>query len=149
MTNGILQPAKISAENIIRPSFDELSADQREAYETLKKQRQEQREEEIKALKEKQEEEDLQAYLASFKVDRQGTGTSQGEIKLPPLLGNSAGSSVSNSLFTPEQVAEIQSHVNFGNEKMYNVLLERDTAKKNTPPPKSSVPHMQIGRAHV
>ena len=36
---GIPQPTKISAENIIKPSFDDLSAEQRESYEALKKQR--------------------------------------------------------------------------------------------------------------
>ena len=78
MTNGIPQPAKVSAENIIKPSFDELSAEHLEAFEALKKQRQEQlealekqRKEEFEALKKRQEEEDRETFLASFKKDRQ------------------------------------------------------------------------------
>jgi hypothetical protein len=38
MSSGIPQPTKVSAENIIKPSFDDLSADQRQSYEALKKQ---------------------------------------------------------------------------------------------------------------
>ena len=43
---SIPQPTKVSAENIIKPSFDELSEDQRQTFEALKKQRQEQIQEE-------------------------------------------------------------------------------------------------------
>ena len=33
----IANPAEIDTENIVKPNFDELSEDQREAYEVLKK----------------------------------------------------------------------------------------------------------------
>ena len=53
MSDGkIPQPSKISADNIIRPSFDELSVDQRQVFEALKKQRRE----EVEALLRKKEE---------------------------------------------------------------------------------------------
>ena len=43
MSNSkIPQPTEISAENIIKPNLDDLSADQRQAIEAMKKQRQEQ-----------------------------------------------------------------------------------------------------------
>ena len=43
MTNGkIPQPSEVSAENIIKPSLDDLLADQRQVIEAMKKQRQEQ-----------------------------------------------------------------------------------------------------------
>ena len=42
MSNGkIPQPTEISAENIIKPSLDDLSADHCQAIEAMKKQRQE------------------------------------------------------------------------------------------------------------
>src|SRR6266542_3732357 len=89
------QPSKISANNIIRPSFDELSEDQRQAFEALKKRRQK----EVEALLRKKEEEDMEAFLASFKKDHQGTITSTGEVKLPPLLSKPTEPSVSTSQF--------------------------------------------------
>ncbi|KAK1668214.1 hypothetical protein QYE76_056373 [Lolium multiflorum] len=91
MSEGkIPQSAEISAENIIRPSFDDLSAEQRGAYEALKKQRQEKRQEEFMAQQKKREEEDMEAHLANFKKERQGGAIQLGEINLPPVLGESA-----------------------------------------------------------
>jgi hypothetical protein len=150
MSEGkIPQPAEISAENIIRPSFDDLSAEQHEAYEALKKQRQEKRQEEFMAQQKKREEEDMEAYLANFKKERQGSAIQLGEINLPPVLCKSAESSVSKSLFTPDQLAEIQGLVNCGNEQVYNVLLEMDSARKNIPPPKPSVSYVPIDSSHI
>ena len=65
MSDGKLpQPAEISAENIIKPSFDDLSVEQLEVYEALKRKRQQQlealekqRKEKFEALKKRQEEE--------------------------------------------------------------------------------------------
>ena len=94
MSNGkIPQPSKISADNIIRPSIDELSEDQRQAFEALKKQCQK----EVEALLRKKEEVDTEVFLATFKKDRQGTITSTGEVKLPPLLSKPTEPSVSTS----------------------------------------------------
>ena len=43
MSNSkIPRPTEISAENIMKPNLDDLLADQRQAIETVKKQRQEQ-----------------------------------------------------------------------------------------------------------
>jgi hypothetical protein len=139
----IPQPSEINAENIIKPSFDDLSEDQRQAYEALKKQRQQKREEEFLAQAKKEEEEDAEAYLASFKKDRQGSATQLGEIKLPPILSKTAEPSVSKSSFTPEQIDEIQGLVSVGNQHVYNAFLE-NSAKKNTPPPRPSAPHVPI-----
>ena len=52
---SIPHPTKVSTENIIKPSFDELSEDQRQAFEPLRKQRQEQLPEEHEARLKKQE----------------------------------------------------------------------------------------------
>ena len=108
MSDGkIPQPSKISANNIIRPSFDELSVDQRQVFEALKRQRRE----EAEALLGKKEEEDMEAFLASFKKDHQGAITSTGEIKLPPLLSKPTEPSVSTSQFSDDQMFEVERHI--------------------------------------
>src|ERR1041385_2043384 len=66
--------AEINADNIIRPSLDELSEEHRQAYEAIKKQRQEQRMEAYEALMKQREEEDLQVFLANFDKTRQEIG---------------------------------------------------------------------------
>ena len=90
----------------------------------------------------------MEAYLANYSKDRQGKTTPIGEIKLPPL-SKSAEPSVSNSLFTPEQIAEIQSYVSDGNMKVYNALIEQDTARYNTPPPKPSALYVLMNTHHA
>ena len=94
MGDNIPRPSEVSTENIIKPSLDELSEDQRQHYEAWNKQRQAQMREETKANMRKQEEEDMKAYLANYSKDRQGKTTPLGEIKLPPL-GKTAEPSVS------------------------------------------------------
>ena len=89
--------AEISTENIIRPSFDELSDEHRQAYEAFEKQR----DEAFEALKKQRKEEDMQAFLANFNKDRQGNATPVGEIKLPPLPVEPVKPSVS-AAFSPE-----------------------------------------------
>lgn len=79
-TNGNI--SMINTDNIIKPALDELSKDQCQAYEVIKKQH----EEEIAALRKKKEEEYLQAFLATFKKDHQGNIVSTREVNLPPLL---------------------------------------------------------------
>ena len=54
------KPFEVDADNIIKPSRDEISADHRQVYEEYKKAR---------------EEKDLQEFLAKFKKDRQGNIT--------------------------------------------------------------------------
>ena len=49
-THGIPKPGEIAVENIIRPAFDELSEEQRQAFEAIKTRRQG----EIDALRQKQ-----------------------------------------------------------------------------------------------
>jgi hypothetical protein len=141
MSDGKLpQPSEISAENIIKPSFDDLSAEQLEAYEALKRKRQEQlealekqRKEEFEALKKRQEEEDRETFLASFKKDRQGGATSLGEVKLPPLLGDPAEPSVSTSLFSADQLAAINHYATESSRQAYDAMVEYLKASKNTP----------------
>ena len=53
----IPKPSKINADNIIKPNFEELSEEHRQAYEEYKKAR---------------EEKEMQEFLAKFKKDRQG-----------------------------------------------------------------------------
>ena len=55
--SDIPKPSEVDADNIIKPSLDEISADHRQVYEEYKKAR---------------EEKDLQEFLAKFKKDRQG-----------------------------------------------------------------------------
>jgi hypothetical protein len=96
-SSQISQPVKISAKNIIKLSFEDLSAKQREAYEALKNKGQEQLEamekkskEDFEALKKRQHDEDMEMFLGSFHKDRQGVVTLLEEAKLPPMLGDSA-----------------------------------------------------------
>src|SRR5438105_4374565 len=108
MSDGMIpQPSKISTDNIIRPGFDELSVDQRQVFEALKRHHQE----EIEALLKKKEEEDMEAFLASFKKDHQGIITSTGEIKLPPLLSKPTEPSVSTSQFSDDQMFEVDRRI--------------------------------------
>ena len=63
--SNLPKPSEIDADNIIKPSLDEISADHRQAFEEYKKAR---------------EEKELQEFLAKFKKDRQGNITPIGEI---------------------------------------------------------------------
>ena len=107
MSGQIPRPAEVSAENIIKPSFDDLSAEQRQDYEAWKKERQEQldalekkRKEEFEALKKQQEEEDVKSFLSGYKKERQGGLVPLGENKLPPMLGIPAEPTVSSDVFS-------------------------------------------------
>ena len=100
-------------------------------------------------MRKKKEDKYTEDFLSDFKKDPQGTLTSLGEHKLPPVISDLAEPSVSNSLFTPEQIAEIQSYVSDGNMKVYNALLEQDAAKKNTPPPKPSASYVPMNTYHA
>jgi hypothetical protein len=140
MSSGIPQPAKVSAENIIKPSFDDLLADQHESYEALKKQRLEQLEalelkcmEEFEALKKRQEEEDREMFLASFKKDRHGDVTSLGDIQLPPMLGDPAEPSVSTSVFSSDQLAAINHYATESSRQAYDAMIEYIKASNNKP----------------
>ena len=53
----IPKPSEIDADNIIKPNFEELSKEHRQAYEEYKKAR---------------EDKEMQELLAKFKKDRQG-----------------------------------------------------------------------------
>src|SRR4051812_2405241 len=124
--------AEINADNIIRPSLDELSEEHHQAYEAIKKQRQEQRMEAYEALMKQREEEDLQVFLANFDKTCQGNITPVGEIKLPPLDGNIDEITVSK-VFSKDQLVVIESLVSKGNDIMYNAFLSNSSAQKNMP----------------
>lgn len=126
-------PAEIDADNIIKPHLDELSEEHREAYEACKKQR----EEAFEALKKKREEEDLEAFLSSFKKDRQGNITPVRNVNFPPLIDEQDEITVSK-VFSPEQVAVIESLVSKGNVMTYNSFVASANAQKNMPPSSSS-----------
>src|SRR6266540_7266182 len=127
MSDGkIPQSSKISVDNIIKPSFDELSEDQRQAFGALKKQRQK----EVEALLRKKEEEDTEVFLASFKKDRQGTITSTGEVKLPPLLSKPTEPSVSTSQFSDDQMFEVDRRISDASQLNWNAMLEYIKASK-------------------
>jgi hypothetical protein len=72
-------PAEVNADNVI--TFDDLSEEQRQVYEVLKKRRKEEFKELKKKLEKKHEEEDLQEFLVSLKKDHQDNITQVGEIK--------------------------------------------------------------------
>jgi hypothetical protein len=93
---AIPRPGEIDTENIIRPAYGDLSEDRCQLFEEIKAKRQEeinvlrkQQEEELKTrleeLQSKNEEEDLEAFMVTFKKDRQGAITSTGEARLTPL----------------------------------------------------------------
>ena len=81
-------------------------------------------------MKKRTEEEDLDLFLATFKKDRQGTITSTGELKLPPLAEKL---SVSTSVFNDLQLAEIHRQIDDSNNLTYTAMTEYVNASKNTP----------------
>ena len=62
--NKIPKPVDISTDNIIKPSFDELSEEYRQAYEAYKK---------------KHDEEELDKFVANFNKERLGNITAVGD----------------------------------------------------------------------
>ena len=108
--------------------FRSLSEEQRQGLNKWKKKRSE----EFEALQLKQEQEDEELYMASFKLDRQGKTAPIKEPEYVPLSINTGTPAVSNSIFSPEELAEIQYHVSQGMNTVYNVMLEHERAKKNT-----------------
>ena len=130
--SNLPKPSEVDADNIIKPGLDELSDEHRQAYEARKKQR----EEAFEALKKKREEEDLEAFLSSFKEDRQGNITPVGKANFPPLIDEQDVITVSK-VFSPEQVAAIESLVSKGNVMAYNSFVASANAQKNMPPSSS------------
>ena len=130
--SNLPQPSEVNADNIIKPSLDELSEEHRQAYEALKKQR----EEAFEVHKKKRKEEDLEAFLASFKKDRQGNITPIGEIRLPPPI-DQPHEITESQVFSPEQLAVIESLVSKGNVMAYNSFVANANAQKNMPPSSS------------
>ena len=118
----------ITTDNIIKPTLKDLSEAQRQGLVEWKKKRQE----EFEALRLKREQEDEESYLASFKLDRQGVLAPIKEPEYVPLGINADIPAVSNSIFTSEQLAEIQYYVSQGTNNVYNTMLEHNAAKKNT-----------------
>ena len=116
--SNLPKPSEVDADNIIKPGLDELSDEHRQAYEARKKQR----EEAFEALKKKREEEDLEAFLSSFKKDRQGNITPAGNVNFPPLIDEQDVITVSK-VFSPEQVAVIESLVSKGNVMAYSSFV--------------------------
>ena len=80
------KPSEVDADNIIKPNFEELLAEYRQAYEEYKK-----------ARKEKE----TQEFLTKFKKDIQGNNTSIEEIKFPPLHNEQVEPAISK-IFSPE-----------------------------------------------
>jgi hypothetical protein len=89
----IPKPADISTDNIIKPTFDELSEEHRQAYAAYKK---------------KREEEEMDRFLANFNKDHQGNITAVGKITFPPLQGKEKVQNSVSSAFSPEQLAELE-----------------------------------------
>ena len=129
MTNSKTDAAGISTDNIIMPNLKELSKEQRQGLVAWKKKR----DEEFELLRQKWDEADQELYLASFKKDRQGVILPIKEPEYTPLSINIDEPAVSNSLFTPEQIAEIQYHVSQGMHNVYDLMTEHSKARENTP----------------
>ena len=70
----LLSPSDIDASNIVRPTVDELSAEDRQGYEVLIKEC----EEESIRCKEKEIEEKRQWFLSHFSMNRKGDVSKQG-----------------------------------------------------------------------
>jgi hypothetical protein len=82
-TNNVKpKPIEKNVDNII--TFDDLSNEQRQAYEVLRKKRREESEARRKKLEKKYEEEALQEFLASLQKGQQDNITQVGEIRSPP-----------------------------------------------------------------
>jgi len=134
----IANPGEVTADNIIRPTFDELPDDHRQAYEAIKNKRQEeinalrkQQQEKLEELQREKEKEDMEAFMATLKKDRQGTITSVGEARLTPLLDDT---SVSANMFTADQLAAIDQRISESNHHVYEATVEYVNASKNTLP---------------
>ena len=66
MTSSKTDVTNINVDNIIKPTLEKLSEEQRQGLEAWKKKR----DEEFGALRAKRDQEDQDVYLSSFKVDR-------------------------------------------------------------------------------
>ena len=128
MTNSKTDAAGINSDNIIKPTLEKLSEEQRQGLEAWKKKR----DEEFEALRAKRDQEDQDLYLSSFKVDRQGIISPIKEPEFVPLDANIDKPAVNSSLFSSEQIAKIQFHVSQGTANVYDLMLEHEKAKKNT-----------------
>jgi hypothetical protein len=99
--NKIPKPVDISTDNIIKPTFDELSEEHRQAYEAYKK---------------KRDEEELDKFLAKFNKNRLGNITAFGDITFPPLHSKEQVEIPVSGAFTPEQTAVLNYHITEGNK---------------------------------
>ena len=118
----------ITTDNIIKPTLKDLSEAQRQGLDEWKKKRSE----EFEALRLKREREDEELYLASFKLDRQGVTTPIKDPAYVPLDIDTNKPAVSNIIFSPEQLAEIQYHISQSTTNVYDLMLEHEKAKRNT-----------------
>jgi hypothetical protein len=123
--NKIPKPADISTNNIIKPSFDELPEEYRQAYEAYKK---------------KRDEEDMDRYLANFNKDRLGNITAVGDITFPPLHSKEQVEIPVSGPFTPKQTIVLNYHINEGNKLVCQYFSEIINAKNNAPT--SSIGHI-------
>ena len=128
MTNSKNDTVSVSTDNIIKPTLEKLSEEQRQGLEAWK----EKRKQEFEAMRLKREQEDQELYLASFKVDQQGVISPIKEPEFVPLEINIDQPAVSKPLFSSEQIAEIQYHVSQGTANVYNLMLDSEKVKKNT-----------------
>ena len=117
LRDKIPKPSEIYADNIIKPNFEELPEEHRQAYEEYKKAR---------------EEKEMQEFLAKFKKDRQGNITSIKEIKFPPLHNEQVEPAV-RKIFSSEQSGEITTLIAQNNDLIYQAIIDNNTARNNTP----------------
>ena len=120
MANSKTDAVGINTDNIIKPTFEELSEEQRQGLEAWRKQRKQ----EFEALQRKKDEEDEELYLASFKKDRQGVIAPIKNPEYVPLNIDINQPAVSKKLFSDEQIAEIQYYVSQGTNNVYELMTE-------------------------
>jgi hypothetical protein len=107
MASKIPKPNKVDANNIQRPSFEQLSAEDRQAYEAYMKEC----EEENIRQKEKEDEEASRWFLSHFSIDRKGAISKEKEVVILSSEDEQAMLKANVSTAAPPVTLEQVSHL--------------------------------------
>ena len=110
----LLNPSEIDPDNISRPSVDELSPEDRQAYQAFIKKC----EEESKRRKEKELEEKRRWFLSHFSKNQKGDISKDKEVVILSNEEEQAKSSATVSATTPPTLEQITQLVVSGQEKI-------------------------------
>ena len=127
MAGKIPKPGDIDAENIKRPNFEQLSAEDQKALNEVKKKIREEKEEEIR----RQEEEATKHYMSYFSIDRQGRVTKDKDIVFPSTPTTDASAKVTAPVSATSTGVTL--------EQVENLLSERDVRLVNLISAKSRI----------